>query len=219
MIRIAAISDLHGSIESLTEYPGDVELLILAGDLCSSDVPQLQMVEIPVILEGLRKCFSGLQEIIIVPGNHDYWLERNYQSPPSLISILGGGVKVLVDELYTYRSYNSGESISIYGNPRTSLMNHAFPHLSGNLDIHNIPEGVDILVTHEAPRIFGLECIEKAKDWYNGEVPGNLYLGIRVLECVKPKYHIFGHIHYSCELFLNGIKFIDVAEKVNIFSV
>lgn len=219
MIKIAATSDLHGSVDFLTEYSSDIELLILAGDICSSDVPQLQQQELPIIIKELWKSFSGLQEILIIPGNHDYWLERNYQSPPSILSILGGGVKILVDELYTYRSYSSGENIKIYGSPRTSLMNHAFPHLSGNLDISRIPEGVDILVTHEAPRVNGMKCITESAKWYEGEKPGNQYLYEKVLE-ISPKIHIFGHIHFPCDYVENGINFYNVSRPcVKIFTV
>ena len=41
--------------------------------------------------------------------------------------------------------------------------------------------------------------------------PGNLSLKLR-LEEIKPKYHIFGHIHYPCSLLWNNINLINVSQ-------
>lgn len=195
MIKIGCASDLHGNWD-IPEDP-KVELLILAGDLCSSDVVTEQEREIKEKLGPLLSRFPGLQETVIIPGNHDYLLERIYKDSLDVRNLLGYGVTLLVDEEYTYLSSLNGEEVRLYGCPRCDLYSFAFPHLPGLEDIRQIPEGLDILVTHEAPRDYRIECIKVSQGWYDGDKPGSQALGVRVKE-VKPKYHVFGHIHHPC---------------------
>lgn len=213
-IRVLAISDIHGRpIEEETLYK-DIDLIILAGDLCRSDDPGKQKEELPKVIKSVRDLCEGgnMIEVVVVPGNHDYWLERNYQSPPSLRTVLGPLVRILVDETYNYVSLSTGRTIRIHGSPRTSLSRHAFPHLYKNEDLQKIPVdgSLDILVSHEAPRVDEAECIEISKEWYKDELPGSLPLLWKVLEA-KPKVHIFGHIHYGCEYQGEWTRFYNVA--------
>lgn len=216
MIKIGCLSDLHGYVYGIVDkvFP-EIELLILAGDLCPTDDIGLQekWLEFNFKKTFNKEIFPDLQQIIVVPGNHDYWIERNYKDfPGRLRSILGFDVELLVDKEYEYISLLSGESIKLYGNPRTSQYLHAFPHKSGNEDILSIPEGTDILITHEAPRIYDLKCIKQSQGWYGKDEPGNLALAQKVLE-LSPKYHIFGHIHYPCRDIINGITFMNVSQQ------
>ena len=216
MIKIGCLSDIHGYVYDLQTkcYP-EIELLIIAGDLCPTDEVMYQEEWLEYNYQNIfmnKKIFPDLQEIIIVPGNHDYWIERHYDDFLTLIKIFGYSTKVLVDEGYEYISGITGESVKIYGNPRTSLWLHAFPHKPGNTDILEIPEGIDILVTHEAPRIYQLECIKQSQRWYGKDEPGNLALSQRVLE-INPKYHVFGHIHYPERGEVSGIKFMNVSQQ------
>lgn len=211
------MSDLHGYIDGLSgkTYPG-VELLILAGDIAEGENyrTQEQWYE-----KNFRKLsdpsiFPDLEEIIVVPGNHDIWLERNYLDETKLYETLGSNAKILVDSGRTYLG-TDGVKVMIWGNPRTSLYDFAFPHLAGYLDLQVIPKGgkIDILVTHEAPRLYGLDCIKKTQGEYHGlDEPGNLALANTVFE-VKPKYHVFGHIHYPCQAEIRGIKFMNVSQQ------
>lgn len=190
IIKIAAVSDIHGYWERLQvpEEHRDTELLILAGDLFSSDSVPTQDNELPSLLQYLQKLFDGLEEIIIVPGNHDYLFERK--------PYLNLSAKVLIDKEYEYIS-REGDIIRIYGNPRTNLM-MAFPRLTDEKDIYSIPAGVDILVTHDSPRL-------------NGDEVGSLELANHVINNVRPKIHIFGHTHHRLYKEYEGIKFYNVS--------
>ena len=50
-----------------------------------------------------------------------------------------------------------------------------------------IPEGIDVLVTHGPPAGFGDRC-------HDGELVGCADL-LRHVDRVKPRLHLFGHIH------------------------
>jgi len=67
-----------------------------------------------------------------------------------------------------------------------------------------IPENVDVLITHTPP--FGI--LDKTKSGINAGCEDLL----REIERIKPKVHIFGHIHDGYGMIeKNGIKFINAA--------
>ena len=116
-MKVVGLSDLHGYWKEYgdTKIP-EVELLILSGDLCASDNIQDQEKEIPSLIKFFWSMFPDLQEIIIVPGNHDFYLERLYygDNPMTLYSVLGHDVKLLVDSAYEYQSLNTGETLKLF---------------------------------------------------------------------------------------------------------
>lgn len=209
-MKVIGLSDLHGY---WTEY-GDLkvpgpELLIISGDLCMHDDVPSQIEEIPNLIKHMWEMFPDLLEIIIVPGNHDYALERVRRDSIELYRLLGHDVHLLVDEGYEYISYNTGEILKLWGAPRCNL-SMAFPRYYNN-DIKLIPSGLDILITHEAPRNYELKCILDSRGDYGFEEPGNKELMDRVLK-IKPRYHFFGHIHQNDEGTKDGIRFYNNAQ-------
>lgn len=216
MIKVGCLSDIHGNYGLLKgqTFPG-IELLILSGDLCGNDIVYDQERELKESWKKLINpaIFPDLDEIILVPGNHDFWIEKNLFSQPRILEIFGPRTKILVDEEYDYLSPTEGRYIKIYGNPRCDLYSFAFPHLYGNEDINWIPEdNLDILVTHEAPCIPELKCIKNSKGWYGDLEPaGNKYLAEKVIKS-NPKYHIFGHIHFQEVTKINEITFVNCSQ-------
>ena len=217
-IKIGAISDLHGNWSYLNKLSGsdEIELLIIAGDLCSTDNIQEQKEELKYNLPLFLDQFTNVQDVIIVPGNHDYWLEQVYTDPFKVRMELSSdkSIKILVDSKYEFTSWIGNGSISLYGNPRCDLYdNFAFPRLNGNQDIKMIPPGIDVLITHEAPRLYNHPSIRESQMMYYPEEPGNKLLLDKIKE-VKPKVHIFGHIHYPGFFSESGIDFYNVSQVV-----
>jgi len=202
MTKLAVFSDIHGNIGNYVDiFPG-IDLVILPGDLCSSDRVDDQGGELRMLSGKVREMFPDAQEFIIVPGNHDFLLERlstSWNPDMEYRNILGHGFKVLVDEKYTFTNLHNGEEIVMYGCPRTDLM-MAFPHLWKEQDIRRIPAGLDILITHESPRWYGLPCVREYVGKFGLSEPGNGLLYERVQQ-TRPKIHLFGHIHRFCEAF------------------
>ena len=199
MTNISILSDIHGNIKDYNVVYPETDLVLLPGDLFGLDGIGNQEKEVPEFTKKIDEMFPGAQEIIIVPGNHDYLLEKismSWSPEIEIRKLFGYKYNLLVDREYTFTNLLSGEELRIYGNPRTQL-NMAFPHLWSQNDIKRIPLGLDILITHEAPRWYGLDCIKESIGEYGSEEPGNYTLYDRVKK-VKPKYHVFGHIHRSC---------------------
>lgn len=196
MTKISIFSDVHGFINEYEDVYGDTDLVISAGDLFGRDGIDEQKREVPGFTEKISKMFPNAQEIIIVPGNHDYLLERisaSWDPEIELRKLFGHKYRMLVDSEYDFFNMMNGETLRLYGNPRTSL-GMAFPRLWGGNDIKRIPPDLDILITHEAPRWYAMDCIKESVGMYGDGEPGSNELYERVYK-VRPRYHIFGHIH------------------------
>ena len=212
---IGTISDIHGNLDYYFSLsPLNADLVIVPGDLFTLDDISSQAKEAEVFKKAMNYLFPVAQDIIIVPGNHDYLLERikspGVESDITIRELLGHRCKVLVDEGYTFTNLNNGDTIKIYGAPRTNL-NMAFPRLWGKRDIKQIPRDIDILVTHEAPRNYNLTCVTSSIGEYGLDEPGDADLYQKVLD-IKPKYHIFGHIHKREIAEVKGITFINASQ-------
>jgi len=128
--------------------------------------------------------FSGLPHThkVMIAGNHDWLFERVQTLARSM---LPKGVVYLQDQMVEIGG------LKIYGAPWTPMfMDWAF-----NLDRGHrlrekwnlIPRGIDVLVTHGPP--YGILDLN-----YHGEHVGCKDLR-DVIERVRPRLHVFGHIH------------------------
>lgn len=174
-MHFTLISDTHGLHDQLTLQGGDV--LIHAGDVTSRGTEE----------EVLRflKWFEAqpYKHKIFIAGNHDWFFERN--SATYIQSILSDDVIYLNDSGVTI------EGISIWGSPiQPTFYNWAFNRQRGVLiDKHwkLIPMDTQILITHGPP--FGILDQTSKKDCVGCEM-----LSKRIRK-IKPKLHVFGHIH------------------------
>ena len=99
---------------------------------------------------------------IFVTGNHDLCLWE------------ADGIEDLPDNVYFLQDRGCDiEGVKFFG-------------LAYNHNEALIPDGIDVLITHEPP--FMIRDLTFGKHW------GNAPLRIRVFE-VRPKYHLFGHAH------------------------
>lgn len=171
---IDCISDLHG------EYPkldgGD--LLIVAGDLTAWDTSKQHEECIEWLIAQKYK------RIVLIAGNHDGHIQRGD------LPRYDEGIDYLQD------SGTEFEGMKIWGSPwqrQFPFQNPKFTAFSVNSDAtlgekwDLIPKDIDILVTHTPPESV-LDRTWRAKR------TGCPYLYSRLLE-IKPKLHVFGHIH------------------------
>lgn len=190
-MRVVLISDTHNQLSHVSVPAGDI--LIHAGDATMKGLVS-EAVEFAQQLNRLPHPHK-----IFVPGNHDWPFEKDLVRCRGL---LGPGVSILVDE------YVEVAGLKIYGSPWTPRhADYAF-----NLDRgepiaqkwRQIPDGLDILVTHGPPHeILDLTMIDEN-------------MGCEALRSelkrIKPKVHVFGHLHNSYGATqLDGIHFINAS--------
>ena len=173
-MKIVCISDTH-SLHNRMEIP-DGDLLIHAGDVSSRG----GMSEIADFNEWLGK-LPHLHKVIIA-GNHDFGFERYPKESKALIT----NAKYLNDSGIAIKG------LKIWGSPiQPWFYDWAFNRKRGK-EIRKhwnmIPTDTDILITHGPP--FGI-----LDDTERGEKVGCADLMDIIQTRVKPRLHVFGHIH------------------------
>lgn len=171
-MEIVALSDTHG-MHDLAIPSGDV--LVHAGDV--------SMLGKSEEIQSFLGWFASLPHPrkLFIAGNHDFLLEKD-------TSILDGfpTIEYLMDEEIII------DGIKFYGSPWTPKFGEwAFMRPDDELERawNYIPADVDVLITHGPP----YSILDRTVFYGNISV-GSKSLLNRVLT-IRPKYHIFGHIH------------------------
>jgi predicted phosphohydrolase len=172
-MRLVLLSDTH-MLHGRLEIP-DGDVVVHAGDFCSSGSFE----------EASRFAtwFAALPHPhkVIIAGNHDRCLEAD----PSL------GPKLFRDAHYLFDSGATLGGLAFWGSPwQPWFLSWAFnlprgPALKAKWDL--VPSGIDVLVTHGPPAAILDRC-------ESGEDAGCMDLRAAI-ERVRPRLHVFGHIH------------------------
>jgi Icc-related predicted phosphoesterase len=179
-MKILLLSDTHG--QKVKNLP-KADLLIHSGDWSGAGTYK----ETRDLIEWLQTIKHKFGKIVVVPGNHDRWVEANQAQAKR--EFADNDMELLIHE----STFHMGAII--YGHPMTPIFgNWAF---MGNdrqrkLAADAIPLDTSILVSHGPP----LGYLDKLAE--NGSAPGMSvgckHLAEAVLR-VQPEMHVFGHIH------------------------
>lgn len=175
-MRIACISDTHCQLEYIPIPEADI--LIHAGD--ATDLGKLQ--ELIQFNAALGKVKARFKHILFVPGNHDLLFETD----PNFARQIVSNATILIDQPITI------ENRLFYGSPWTPEFRHwAFGGNKNKLEemFSHIPEETDILITHGPPG----GILDSSS--FHGGLPLGSYELLSAIERIKPKLHVFGHIH------------------------
>ena len=198
--KIVTSKSLRNSNQPL-DLPGG-DLLIHAGDFMDSGYNAMEAIEF----------FQWFDEInnydtkVLIAGNHDRWMQDEPEESRGMLT----GYKTIEylqdEELTMYFDGPNGDTpednIRIYGSPwQPEFFSWAFnlPRNSEKMKAKwdAIPDRTDILVTHGPP--FGYQ-----------DIPGgqSIRVGCEMLRYrvdeIKPKIHVFGHIHGGYGHYFNG---------------
>lgn len=177
-MKICGISDIHGDLYN--EIP-KCDVLCICGDIVPLDIQRDIEASDKWFTEDFIKWINSLScnKVIIVPGNHDFYLEKMYiegawkAGKDLMRAMTKDKVEMLIDELYEYKG------IKFYGTPWINPIpfgKWAFEYSTDEVEdnpFEKIPK-CDILLTHDNPN-------------YNHSL-GHYCFG-------KYKYHLFGHWH------------------------
>lgn len=183
-MKIVAISDTHNQHNKLI-IP-ECDLLIHAGDWTGQG-KKSEVVNFTKWLNKQNQC----KEIIIVPGNHELYFERELPGSKLWLIEECPRAKLLIDEGCEI------DKVKIWGSP----VQPWFHDWAWNRDTHSIqphwnaiPDDINILITHGPP--YGiLDQTTYADGSIRPEHLGCSQLMERI-KIVKPDLHFFGHIHY-----------------------
>jgi Icc-related predicted phosphoesterase len=183
-VKIVAVADTHLLHDELVVPDGDV--FVHAGDMCQrGDMPELQCA-----IAWMRSLPH--RHKVVIAGNHDFpFLEHPVEARRALED---EGIVYLQDSEVTI------DGVRFWGSPWQPEFNDWAFNLPRGQALADkwalIPEGLDVLVTHGPPRGIGDQ----------GPVAGrlgceDLLARVRV---VKPRLHLFGHIHQDGGAWLLG---------------
>ncbi len=172
-MRLVCISDTHGRHGELSLPEGD--FLLHAGDFTSHG----ELAEIAMFNAWLGTLPHRRK--VVIAGNHDFALERL----PEIAR------PMLTHAIYLEDEEVSLDGLRIYGSPWQPLFfNWAFNLERGEplkRKWERIPAGIDVLLTHGPPQ--GILDLTS-----RGSPVGCADL-LSAVARVKPRLHLFGHIH------------------------
>ena len=193
-IKFVCIADTHNMHDEIDIPDGDV--LLVAGDFTMKGRPR-EIRKFNLFLESLPHEYK-----VLIAGNHDFLFEREPQKAQAL----------LTNCIYLEDSSINISKIKIYGTPwQPWFMDWAFNLPRGNIIKEKwdmIPKDTDILITHGPPYSICDKTI-------HGNPEGCVDL-LNAVRRLKPKYHIFGHIHEAYGINKEGKTTYINASSVNV---
>jgi Icc-related predicted phosphoesterase len=178
-LRIICLSDTHGLHREVQVPDGDV--LIHAGDVTNFFQPLEKSME---MLKGFNDWLGELphRHKIVIAGNHDLVFQEEPKKARTL----------LTNAHYLENSGIELESIRFWGSPITPVMETMAFATTNSAKTRavwdKVPGNTDVLITHGPP--YGT----LDKNDILGRHHGCQHL-ISALLRIKPKLHVFGHIH------------------------
>ena len=186
-LKITFISDTHTKHNQITKNLPGGDILIHAGDMSSMGYKHE--------IENFCKWFDGLDNYdnkVFIAGNHDWGFQNHPEQTKEIIEFYKN-ITYLEDQLDMIGQTHE-DMLKIWGSPITPRFHGdrwAFNKRRG-FDIaevwDQIPVDTDVIVTH-GPSAGKLDFTTYDKLYVGCE---NLRYKIKAL---KPKLHIFGHIH------------------------
>lgn len=193
MIRICALSDMHGQLVNIEPC----DLVLICGDSVSLKMQRYD--------ESTEEWYRGVfknwaenlpcEKVLWIAGNHDYMEGKADRYREMFTKV--DKVTYLEDDGYIYQK--GDESLKIWGTPWCKKFGTW--HFMAKPEILKekfslIPEGLDILITHDAPLGCSDVLLDKSCFWWTPNHIGNPELAEAIKE-KKPRYHFSGHLH-SC---------------------
>lgn len=195
-MKIIALSDLHGNLPELPSC----DIVCICGDISplmiQKDYIQMNTWIFGEFMDWINKL--DCDKVFLTPGNHDFWFEK-FCTKNFIDLFKYGKLEILIDEVRDYFVYEKDTfntcQIRIYGTPWCKQFGN-WAYMCNDLELEqiyaNIPDNVDILLSHDAPIFMNnVGCI--LENDCNEDV-GNFEL-YKAIKVAKPKYVFCGHIH------------------------
>ena len=195
-LKIWHISDTHGFHHQLN-MPEGIDLVIHTGDCSNRMDPYTNEPEVRQFIEWYEQV--PIPNKIFIPGNHDTSIERNLIKGSDFIS---AGIHLLNHD------WVNVDGIKIFGSPYTPTYGQwAFMKSRETINRvwEQIPEGMDIVAVHGPCK----GILDLSRDRQNVlEFCGDGALRKHVLNRVKPKYFLSGHIHNFEDIINTGFRYL-----------
>ncbi len=196
-MKIVCISDTHNKHKQV-KMPVDGDVLVVSGDLTGRGFSGE--------IDSFNKWLLNLsfKKKIVIPGNHDLSFEDEPEKAQKLLLKNNDGSIVFLQD-----SEATVDNIRFYGTPwQPRFFDWAFNLDRGSSQLRGkwrkIPDNIDVLITHCPP--YGI------MDPNLEGLPTGCELLLEELKRIKPKLHVFGHLHSGFGIVeKNGTIFVNAA--------
>lgn len=195
MLKVCALSDLHGTLLPVEDYFKPCDLVCICGDISPLNIQANHKKMRKWLVNEFKPWCESLpcDKVIFIAGNHD----RSFSNLDFMYTQFPkhGKVTYLFHESYEYigpdRIYN------IFGTPYCKMFgNWAFMEMDDKLaELYaDIPENLDILLVHDQAYGYGDTLEVGSSPWADGSHIGNIELAKAVLT-KQPSYMFTAHLH------------------------
>lgn len=201
-MKFLAISDLHGCLPTINEA---FDLLMICGDVCEDNgvyATQIDYLKGPFV-EWINSLpfKTSWSKVIMVPGNHDGCFDGYFTEVDILETELktGGRLKILNHNMYDfeYPVSDGTDVLRVFGTPYCKKFGSC-PFMVDNETLNKklsqIPDDVDILLSHDSPNIDKLGAVLDENSRYYNPKAGSFILAEHIKR-INPIIFHSGHIH------------------------
>jgi Icc-related predicted phosphoesterase len=220
-MKFLAVSDLHGYLPEIRE---EFDLLMIPGDVCP-DMYGIEYSQIDWFNDVFISWVNNLpfkhiwSKVIFVPGNHD----KCFDGIVSKVQIMEwerkteGHLKILVHDMYDfeYPVSDGTDILRIFGTPYCKQFGNWSFMIDDevlNKKYSQIPESVDILLSHDSPNINKIGAVLDENSRFYNPFAGNDILAKHIWS-INPLIFHSGHIHSGNHVpfMLDGVYFANVS--------
>ena len=219
MIKICAISDLHGYLPKIEPC----DLVLICGDIVGLHAQRYPKSCKKWYIDLFKPWVNELpcDKVLFIPGNHEVGMEGHEEEYKKLFGPYDKAT-VLFHESYEYLG-SDGETYKIFGTPYCKIFGnwaYMYPDDTLRQAFSEIPENLDILITHDQPYEFGDILLQEDCHWADGSHIGNKPL-LEAILAKQPRYQLNGHLH-SCsheKIMINNTSHYNVSMKDEKYNI
>jgi Icc-related predicted phosphoesterase len=203
-MQIWHVSDTH-TYHDLLEIPSNIDMVIHSGDCSNPRDPYSNEPEVRNFIDWFKTL--PIKHKIYVAGNHDTSIEKRLVTKKDFEDY---------NIIYLENDYITIEGIKIFGSPHTPQFGYwAFMKDRSKINRvwENVDNDVDIFVVHGPPK--GILDLSYSREGVL-EYCGCNALKKHILNRIKPKLCLFGHIHNTEDIINAGT--LKLSDYTTIFS-
>ena len=197
-MRFGALGDIHGDFASvrriMRQHP-DIPFWVCVGDVADA-AGHYEPFDVPLYwIKGNNENFDLIASGDLPPGLHHIPSGTAQRIDSLRVAGLGGTFAPTMYEVRAAELPHPRKSSA----KATELADRRRHFVREEVDACKAMRGIDLLLTHEAPRPFRAGSGPRRND--AGKTPIN-----EILAVMRPRLHLFGHHHRFAEMDVQGVR-------------
>jgi Icc-related predicted phosphoesterase len=197
-MRFGALGDIHGdfaTVRRIMRQQPDIPFWVCVGDVADT-AGNYEPFDVPLYwIKGNNENFDLIASGDFPPGLHHIPNGTSRRVDSLMVAGLGGTFAPTMYEVRAAELPHPRKSSA----KATELADRRRHFVREEVDACKAMRGIDLLLTHEAPRPFRAGSGPRRND--AGKTPIN-----EILAVMRPRLHLFGHHHRFAEMDVQGVR-------------